>query len=76
MSSDLHYKVIVHVPRILLCAVIIDFKVELRLLCRQANLHCISVATMKELVEMDITHLLDPPAWLEDETEYDIECIG
>ena len=45
-------------------------------MCRQANLHCISVATMKELVEMDITHLLDPPAWLEDETEYDIECIG
>ena len=46
------------------------------LLLSQANLHCIAVATPKELVEMDITHLLNPPAWLEDDTEYDIECIG
>ena len=41
----------------------------------KANLHCIAVATPKDVVEMDVTHLLNPPSWLEDETEYDIECI-
>lgn len=41
----------------------------------QANLHCLSVATQKEVVEMDITNMLNPPVWLEDETEYDIQNI-
>ena len=41
----------------------------------QANLNCISVSTPKDLVEMDITGILNPPVWLEDETEYDIEII-
>jgi len=41
----------------------------------QANLNCISVGTQKEVVEMDITGIIHPPVWLEDETEYDIETI-
>lgn len=41
----------------------------------QANLNCVSVSTPKDVVEMDITGILNPPVWLEDETEYDIEII-
>ncbi|XP_041373660.1 dmX-like protein 2 isoform X2 [Gigantopelta aegis] len=41
----------------------------------QANFNCIALATQKELVELDIGAILHPPLWLEDETEYDIECI-
>ena len=41
----------------------------------QANLNCVSVSTPKDVVEMDITGILNPPVWLEDETEYDIETI-
>ncbi|KAK6180445.1 hypothetical protein SNE40_012599 [Patella caerulea] len=41
----------------------------------QANLNCIALATQKELVELDITKIINPPSWLEDETEYDIEFL-
>jgi len=41
----------------------------------QANLNCMAVATQKEIVEMDVSGILHPPSWLEDETEYDIEAI-
>ncbi|XP_064619402.1 dmX-like protein 1 isoform X3 [Lineus longissimus] len=41
----------------------------------QANLNCITLSTQKEIIEMDIGPILDPPEWLEDETEYDIEGI-
>jgi len=41
----------------------------------QANLNSIVIATQKELLEMDITNVLTPPAFLEDDTEYDIEVI-
>lgn len=41
----------------------------------QANLNCISIATQKEVVEIDIGGILNPPTWLDDETEYDIETI-
>ena len=34
-----------------------------------------AVATQKEVVEMDVSGILNPPSWLEDETEYDIEAI-
>ncbi|XP_071118494.1 dmX-like protein 2 isoform X1 [Haliotis cracherodii] len=40
-----------------------------------ANLNCITLSTQKEIVELDIGAILHPPTWLEDETEYDIECI-
>ena len=42
----------------------------------QGNLNCISVSTQKDLVEMDIGGILNPPAWLDDVTEYDIETIN
>ncbi|XP_064608806.1 dmX-like protein 2 isoform X2 [Liolophura sinensis] len=41
----------------------------------QANPNCISLSTQKELVELDISSILDPPAWLDDDTEYDIELM-
>ncbi|XP_074651608.1 dmX-like protein 2 [Tubulanus polymorphus] len=39
----------------------------------QANLNSIALSTTKELIEMDIGLILNPPDWLENETEYDIE---
>ena len=33
------------------------------------------VATHKEVLELDISKILQPPAFLKDETEYDIEVI-
>jgi WD40 repeat protein len=41
----------------------------------EANLNSIVVATQKELLELDITNVLSPPAFLQDDTEYDIEVI-
>jgi hypothetical protein len=41
----------------------------------QANQSTIVVATHKEVLELDISKILQPPAFLKDETEYDIEVI-
>ncbi|ELU10253.1 hypothetical protein CAPTEDRAFT_201231 [Capitella teleta] len=41
----------------------------------QANLNCVSLGTQKEVIEMDISGILNPPVWLEDDTEYDIAII-
>lgn len=41
----------------------------------QANPNCLALSTQKEIVELDIGALLNPPAWLGDENEYDIETL-
>ncbi|XP_059145859.1 dmX-like protein 2 isoform X3 [Physella acuta] len=41
----------------------------------QANTNLLTLATQKEIVELDIGYLLQPPVWLEDENEYDIEML-
>lgn len=41
----------------------------------QANPNCLALSTQKEIVELDIGALLNPPAWLSDENEYDIETL-
>ncbi|XP_052793147.1 dmX-like protein 2 isoform X3 [Mya arenaria] len=42
----------------------------------QANTSCLTLATQKELVELDIHNVLNPPSWLEDENEMDIEAFN
>ena len=34
-----------------------------------------ALSTHKELIELDVSGILKPPVWLQDETEYDIETI-
>ncbi|CAH1797131.1 unnamed protein product [Owenia fusiformis] len=41
----------------------------------QANLNCVALAVPKEVIEMEVSGILNPPSWLEDDTEYDIETI-
>ncbi|XP_023930909.1 dmX-like protein 2 [Lingula anatina] len=41
----------------------------------QGNLNVLALATHKEVIEIDINSILNPPSWLEDETEYDIENL-
>ncbi|KAK3098460.1 hypothetical protein FSP39_019692 [Pinctada imbricata] len=41
----------------------------------QANANCLALSTQKEVVEIDISPILSPPNWLEDENELDIEHI-
>ena len=38
-------------------------------------MNCIAMATPKEVVELDISGILDPPDWMFDDLEYDIETI-
>ncbi|CAL1529694.1 unnamed protein product [Lymnaea stagnalis] len=41
----------------------------------QANHNLLVLSTQKEIVELDIGYLLQPPVWLEDEIEMDIELL-
>ncbi|KAL3867333.1 hypothetical protein ACJMK2_044544 [Sinanodonta woodiana] len=41
----------------------------------QATTNILCLATQKEIVELDITNILNPPSWLDDENEMDIEMI-
>jgi len=41
----------------------------------QSNISSLVVATQKELLELDITNVLNPPAFLHDDIEFDIEVI-
>ena len=42
----------------------------------QANASCLTLATQKEIIELDISHVLNPPEWLDNETEMDIEMVN
>ncbi|XP_060557818.1 dmX-like protein 2 isoform X5 [Ruditapes philippinarum] len=42
----------------------------------QANASCLTLSTQKELIELDIHNLLNPPLWLDDENEMDIEAFN
>lgn len=39
----------------------------------QANPNCLALSTQKEIIELDVGPLVNPPVWLEDENEMDIE---
>jgi len=41
----------------------------------QANISSLVVATQKDLLELDVTNVLQPPPFLHDDIEFDIEVI-
>jgi len=41
----------------------------------QASISSLVVATQKELLELDITNVLQPPPFIHDDIEFDIEVI-
>lgn len=41
----------------------------------QANSNFVVLSTQKDVIELDVSHLLSPPTWLEDENEMDIEYL-
>ncbi|CAC5419373.1 DMXL [Mytilus coruscus] len=40
---------------------------------KTANSNCLALSTQKEIIELDVGPVINPPVWLEDENEMDIE---
>ncbi|ESO86705.1 hypothetical protein LOTGIDRAFT_166979 [Lottia gigantea] len=58
-----------------ICESLVKYQYIFNSIPLQANLNCIALSTQKELVELDISKIIHPPNWLDDETEYDIEYL-